>query len=103
MEPVAILDRRMDKKGNGVEVYVLVQWENGTSKDSTWESVTELHTSAYQVLSELALPFEVSALGVMAWPRKKKGANRDQHSHDHRARSGGLWSRGLDPKKGCQS
>ncbi|GKE90248.1 retrovirus-related pol polyprotein from transposon TNT 1-94, partial [Tanacetum coccineum] len=50
-------------------------------------------------LSELALPFEVPTLGVVAygvvaWTQKKKGANRDQ-----RARSGGLWSGGLDPKR----
>ncbi|GJR63256.1 hypothetical protein Tco_1505418 [Tanacetum coccineum] len=50
---------------------------------------------------ELALPFEVPTLGVvaygvMAWTQKKKGANRDQ-----RARSGGLWSGGLDPKRGA--
>ncbi|GJR15629.1 retrotransposon-related protein [Tanacetum coccineum] len=42
IEPVAILDKRMAKKGNGVEVYVLVQWANGTSEDATWESVTDL-------------------------------------------------------------
>ncbi|GJZ52664.1 putative mitochondrial protein [Tanacetum coccineum] len=30
------------KKGNGMEVYVLVQWANGTNEDTTWESVTDL-------------------------------------------------------------
>ncbi|GJV19495.1 DExH-box ATP-dependent RNA helicase DExH12-like protein [Tanacetum coccineum] len=55
---------------------------------------------------ELALPFEVPTLGVVAygvvaWTQKKKGANRDQHSRDQRARSGGLWSGGLDPKRGA--
>ncbi|GKA32414.1 hypothetical protein Tco_0718781 [Tanacetum coccineum] len=54
----------------------------------------------------LALPYEVPTLGVVAygvvaWTRKKKGANRDQHSRDQRARSGGLWSGGLDPKRGA--
>nr|GEU87045.1 hypothetical protein [Tanacetum cinerariifolium] len=57
---------------------------------------------SYQLVSELALPFEVPTLGVVtygvvAWTRKKKGANRDQHSRDQRAQSGGL-----DPKRGCQ-
>ncbi|GJT73098.1 exosome complex component RRP42 [Tanacetum coccineum] len=55
---------------------------------------------------KLALPFEVPTLGVVAygvvaWTQKKKGANRDQHSRDQRARSGGLWSGGLDPKRGA--
>ncbi|GKD53678.1 pentatricopeptide repeat-containing protein [Tanacetum coccineum] len=55
---------------------------------------------------KLTLPFEVPTLGVVAygvvaWTRKKKGANRDQHSRDQRARSGGLWSGGLDPKRGA--
>ncbi|GJY92522.1 hypothetical protein Tco_0508304 [Tanacetum coccineum] len=31
---------------------------------------------------------------------KNKGANRDQHIRDQRARSGDLWSGGLDPKRG---
>nr|GEV55693.1 acyl transferase/acyl hydrolase/lysophospholipase [Tanacetum cinerariifolium] len=31
----------------------------------------------------------------------KRGANRDQHSRDQRGRSGGLWSGGLDPKRGA--
>ncbi|GKB90419.1 hypothetical protein Tco_0962691 [Tanacetum coccineum] len=53
------------------------------------------------MVSELALPYEVPTLGVVAWTRKKKGANRDQHSRDQRARSGGLWSGGLDPKRGA--
>ncbi|GJZ04992.1 retrotransposable element Tf2 [Tanacetum coccineum] len=44
VEPMAILDRRMAKKGNGMEIYVLVQWTNGTIEDATWESVTELQS-----------------------------------------------------------
>nr|GEV53785.1 hypothetical protein [Tanacetum cinerariifolium] len=31
----------------------------------------------------------------------KRGANRDQHSRDQRPRSGGLWSGGLDSKRGA--
>ncbi|GJW68243.1 hypothetical protein Tco_0122667, partial [Tanacetum coccineum] len=61
---------------------------------------------SYQLVSELFLPFEVPTLGVVAygvvaWNRKKKGANRDQHSRDQRAQSGGLWNGGLDPKRGA--
>ncbi|GJX28484.1 retrotransposable element Tf2 [Tanacetum coccineum] len=37
VEPLTILDRRMAKKGNGMEIYVLVQWTNGTIEDATWE------------------------------------------------------------------
>ncbi|GJZ09114.1 transposon ty3-G gag-pol polyprotein [Tanacetum coccineum] len=44
VEPLAILDRRMAKKGNGMEIYVLVQWTNGTVEDATWESVIELQS-----------------------------------------------------------
>ncbi|GKD31487.1 retrotransposable element Tf2 [Tanacetum coccineum] len=44
VEPLAILDRKMAKKGNGMEIYVLVQWTNGTIEDATWESVIELQS-----------------------------------------------------------
>ncbi|GJS82126.1 retrotransposable element Tf2 [Tanacetum coccineum] len=44
VEPLVILDRKMAKKGNGMEIYVLVQWTNGTIEDATWESVTELQS-----------------------------------------------------------
>ena len=37
VEPYAILERRMAKKGNAAAVYVLVQWLNGTVADATWE------------------------------------------------------------------
>ncbi|GJW22636.1 putative mitochondrial protein [Tanacetum coccineum] len=33
VEPLEILDRRMAKKGNGIEIYVLVQWTNGTTEE----------------------------------------------------------------------
>ncbi|GJV37997.1 retrotransposable element Tf2 [Tanacetum coccineum] len=48
VEPVAILDRRMAKKGNGMEIYVLVQWNNGTTKDAIWESITELQSNTQE-------------------------------------------------------
>nr|GEW17370.1 hypothetical protein [Tanacetum cinerariifolium] len=44
VEPLAILDREMAKKGNGMEMYVLVQWTNGIVEDAIWESVTELQS-----------------------------------------------------------
>ncbi|GKF29936.1 retrotransposable element Tf2 [Tanacetum coccineum] len=42
VEPIAILDRKMVKKRNAVEVYGLVQWANGTSEDAIWEPLAEL-------------------------------------------------------------
>ncbi|GKB49139.1 retrotransposon-related protein [Tanacetum coccineum] len=42
VEPIAILDRKMVKKRNAVEVYGLIQWANGTSKDATWEPLAKL-------------------------------------------------------------
>nr|GEX25317.1 integrase, catalytic region, zinc finger, CCHC-type, peptidase aspartic, catalytic [Tanacetum cinerariifolium] len=44
VEPSAILDRRMAKKGSGMEIYVLVQWTKGTTEDATWESITQLQS-----------------------------------------------------------
>nr|GEZ63242.1 retrotransposable element Tf2 [Tanacetum cinerariifolium] len=35
VEPVKILDRRMQKRGNGATVYVLVQWANRSTDDAT--------------------------------------------------------------------
>ncbi|GJW19996.1 zinc finger BED domain-containing protein RICESLEEPER 2-like protein [Tanacetum coccineum] len=37
VEPYAVLDRRLAKKGNAAAVYVLVQWTNGTIDNATWE------------------------------------------------------------------
>lgn len=34
-KPVAILERRMVKRGNNPAVMVLVQWENGTAQEAT--------------------------------------------------------------------
>lgn len=36
-EPIAILDRRMVKKGNAPHVKVLVQWSNTLPEEATWE------------------------------------------------------------------
>lgn len=36
MEPVAVLDRRMVKRGNVAATQVLVQWSNGFPEDATW-------------------------------------------------------------------
>lgn len=42
LEPVKILDRRMQKRGNSATVYVLVQWANRSADDATWEWVEDL-------------------------------------------------------------
>ena len=36
-EPVAILDRRLGKKGNKGVVYLLVQWSNKPKEEATYE------------------------------------------------------------------
>ncbi|KAK9672296.1 hypothetical protein RND81_12G090300 [Saponaria officinalis] len=41
-EPIAILDRKLMKKGMRGIVYVLVQWSNSTVEDATWESYDEI-------------------------------------------------------------
>ncbi|XP_071708541.1 uncharacterized protein [Rutidosis leptorrhynchoides] len=37
-----VLARKMVKRNNGVGVYVLVQWMNGSEDDATWELTDEL-------------------------------------------------------------
>ncbi|GJW13110.1 retrotransposable element Tf2 [Tanacetum coccineum] len=37
IEPIAVLDRRMAKRGNVAAVYVLIQWTNEGVDDATWE------------------------------------------------------------------
>jgi hypothetical protein len=41
--PLAILDRKLMKKGNGVANAVLVQWFNLYPEDATWEDLFDLH------------------------------------------------------------
>lgn len=36
-QPLQILDRRLVKKGNKPATKVLIQWENGTAEEATWE------------------------------------------------------------------
>ena len=42
VEPQAVLDRRMQKKGNKAVVYVLIQWANGNVADATQEPVDDI-------------------------------------------------------------
>ena len=42
IEPVAILDRRIAKKGNQAATQVLVQWSNSFPEDATWEFLHDL-------------------------------------------------------------
>lgn len=39
---MAVLDRRLAKKGNGATVFVLIQWANGSKEDATWEPIEEI-------------------------------------------------------------
>ncbi|GJU38290.1 retrotransposable element Tf2 [Tanacetum coccineum] len=41
-EPIAILDRKMQKVNNRVAVYVLVIWSDHTDEDATWELYSDL-------------------------------------------------------------
>jgi len=50
-QSVAVLDRRLGKKGNRAEVYVLIQWSN-TSKE---EATRELHTDIEKRFSQFDL------------------------------------------------
>jgi len=40
--PIAILDRKLMKKGNGAATAVLVQWSNLYPEDATWEDLNDL-------------------------------------------------------------
>lgn len=42
MEPVAILGRRLVKRGRAAATQVLVQWSNCFPEDSTWEYLQDL-------------------------------------------------------------
>ncbi|KAL8093517.1 hypothetical protein AgCh_035402 [Apium graveolens] len=41
-QPIAVLERKLIKKGNIPVVMILVQWENGTPQEATWERHDEL-------------------------------------------------------------
>lgn len=41
-EPVAVLDKRLMKKGMSGVVYVLIQWSNSTAEDATWEPYDDI-------------------------------------------------------------
>ncbi|XP_071714903.1 uncharacterized protein [Rutidosis leptorrhynchoides] len=40
--PVKILERKLMKVHNRPAVYVLIQWQGGTSEDATWESIEDV-------------------------------------------------------------
>nr|GEU61710.1 reverse transcriptase [Tanacetum cinerariifolium] len=44
-KPQAVLERKKVKKGEEEAEYVLVQWVNGSSKDTTWESLSDMASS----------------------------------------------------------
>ncbi|XP_071739965.1 uncharacterized protein [Rutidosis leptorrhynchoides] len=41
VEPAKILDRRLTKKGDGATISLLVQWQNGSADDATWEVIED--------------------------------------------------------------
>ena len=41
-EPVAILGRRLGKKGNKAVVYLLIQWSNRPKEETTWELYSDI-------------------------------------------------------------
>jgi len=41
-EPVAILARKLGKKGNKVVVYLLIQWANKPKEEGTWELYSDM-------------------------------------------------------------
>ncbi|GJR54388.1 reverse transcriptase [Tanacetum coccineum] len=54
-EPVALLDRNMDKKNKAVVVYGLVQWANGTKEDATRELMEDLYAKYVLRLYKLSM------------------------------------------------
>ncbi|GJT16655.1 retrotransposable element Tf2 [Tanacetum coccineum] len=43
VEHVAMLERRLSRKGNATIVFVLVQWSNRSKEDAIWESIKDIH------------------------------------------------------------
>ena len=41
-EPVAILARKLGKKGNRAVVYLLIQWSNKSKEEATWELYSDI-------------------------------------------------------------
>ena len=41
-EPIAVLDRKLGRKGHGAVVYVLIQWSNTPKEEATWELYTDI-------------------------------------------------------------
>ncbi|TQE10849.1 hypothetical protein C1H46_003549 [Malus baccata] len=51
--PVAILEKRMVKKSQGAVTEVLVQRQNHSPEDATWEPCTELKTKFPEIVNFL--------------------------------------------------
>ncbi|XP_071708740.1 uncharacterized protein [Rutidosis leptorrhynchoides] len=41
--PIKLLERKMVKKDNHVAIYGLIQWQNGSIEDATWELLEDLY------------------------------------------------------------
>jgi len=44
VEPVAVLARKLGKRGNKAIVYLLIQWSNKPKEEATWELYTNIKT-----------------------------------------------------------
>ncbi|GKF80729.1 hypothetical protein Tco_0239331, partial [Tanacetum coccineum] len=62
VEPVAILDTRLAKRANVVAIFVLVQWENRTKEDATWNPLSKF--KRISLLSKFDLEDKISLRGM---------------------------------------
>ena len=53
--PIAILDRKLMKKGNRAAIAVLVQWSNLYPKNATWEDLEDLQKQFPECLAPLMI------------------------------------------------
>ncbi|GJT92684.1 putative reverse transcriptase domain-containing protein [Tanacetum coccineum] len=92
-EPVEILEREFKKLKRSRIAIVKVRWNSKRDPEFTWEREDQMKLKA----SPTFRGFNTRSGGLWSGGLdSKRGANRDQ-----RALSGGLWSGGLDPKRGA--
>ncbi|GJS19026.1 retrotransposon-related protein [Tanacetum coccineum] len=87
LEPVAVLDRRLAKKGNTATVFVLIQWEKGSSKLSMVNGaidnvVVPHHRSPWLDNIRVLLSLKNKGIDLMAFIKKKVGNREDSKFWD---------------------